>query len=338
VFKNVLKKQKEIQYIVKDTMLEKQNKIINKLIRISLDNTDIKKAAQKMIMLIEEQYSIKNCSFFIGNKDKLDYLGTDVPEEYLEDVKKYINRISTTKDAVFIDSAEGGCLSYSSAEKRHIVFSVFIYLKKMNDILGSLYLELDSKQNIEVFEQEIFKTVMETLTIALENLIIRQELIELSSKDQLTKLYNRTYLQEYIKTLEDKKYSLAMLDIDYFKKINDTYGHKTGDDVLKYVSSILNKITTRINGEVFRIGGEEFLVVAFESKPALSGLIEEVRKEIEHKELINNGKIIKLTISSGIADFYDGVDFEDVQNKADQELYKAKESGRNKICIYKTKN
>lgn len=336
MFEKLFKKQTEIQYIVKDAMLEKQNKMINKLIRISLDNTDIKKAAQKMISLIEEQYPIKNCSMFIKNEDKLDYLATDIAESYRGNVKEYVNTIKTNKDAVFLSSANNGYLSYPSAENRRIVYSIFIYLKKMNDVLGTLYLELDSKQNIEIFEQEIFKTVMETITVALENLIIRQELIDLSTKDQLTKLYNRTYLEEYAKTLKDKKYSIAMIDIDFFKKVNDQYGHKAGDDILKYVSSVLNKLSILINGEVFRVGGEEFLVVSLESKVELTGLIEQVRKDIENKELINSGKSIRLTISAGIADCYDGVNFADVQNKTDQALYESKGNGRNRISIYNT--
>jgi diguanylate cyclase (GGDEF)-like protein len=203
----------------------------------------------------------------------------------------------------------------------------------MNEILGALYIELDTKKDAEIFEQEMFKTVMESITLAVENLVLRMELIEQSKRDQLTKLYNRNYLEEYIETLEDKKYSLAMIDVDFFKRINDKYGHKAGDDVLKYVSSVLNKLQ-EYYCEVFRIGGEEFLIIAQMSKETLAGFLEDIRREIEHKELIILDKVIKVTISTGITDSYDGKNFEDVQKKADQELYKVKSSGRNQVSTY----
>lgn len=324
----LFRKQKEVQYIVKDTMLEKQNKIINRLIRISLDNSDIRKAAQKMIVEVKRPYTIKNCSLFIiDNTNELSYLATDIEEKYREHIKKYVNTINTDKDIVICEPESNECLSYVSAEKRNIVYSVFIKLKN----IGAVFMEFDVKKDIRIFEEEVFKTIMESMTIALENLILRQKIIDLSRKDQLTNLYNRTYLNEYIKTLNDKKYSLAMIDIDFFKKINDTYGHAAGDDVLKYVSSVLKKIS---NSEVFRIGGEEFLITSFENKVNLFKLVEKIRLEIQNKSIESHGNVIKITISSGIADNDNAEDFEETQNKADQELYKAKENGRNKIYVY----
>ncbi len=338
MLERLFKKQTEIQYIVQDDMLKKQNRIINKLIRISLDNSNINEAAQKMLLMIKECYKIKNFSLFINNNKNLEYLATDLPEEHKNHVGVYVNSVSTDKDVVFFYNEKGSYLSYTSAKQREIVYGVYINLKNMNDILGVLYLELDETNNIRAFEQEIFKTVMESMTIALENLILKDKLMNLSKRDQLTKLYNRTYLEKYIETLESKKYSIAMIDIDFFKKINDTYGHKVGDDVLKYIASVLNKLSS--TGEVFRIGGEEFLIISHETKLNLFKLVEDVRKEIEQKDIIEKGmenkaRIIKITISSGITDSEDGITFEDVQNRADQELYKVKGAGRNRVSAYK---
>lgn len=336
----LLHKKTEIQYIVKDPMLQKQNKLIYNFIRISLDNTNIRKAAQEMITVIKEQYDMKNCSIFINKENELKYLASDIEvNDYRESVKEYINLIQTENDAVFIDSNEGKCLSYTFAEERNIVYGIFVYLKKIDDVIGAIYIELDTKKNIDIFEQEIFKTVMETMTLAVENLIIRKKLILLSTKDQLTQLYNRTYLEEYLKDLNasDNKYTLAMIDIDFFKKINDNYGHEVGDDVLKYVSVVLSKLS-EYNCTVFRIGGEEFLVIApddsIKSKTDLASLIENVRKEIEHKEILYLCNTIKITISAGIADCSSGKNFDEVKSKADQELYKVKNSGRNRVSIY----
>lgn len=330
----LFKKQTEIKYVVKDTMLEKQNKIINKLIRISLDNTNIIKAAQKMILLIEDEYKIKNCSLFMDNNNKLEYLATDILKDYREAVKAYVNGVDTAENDVFIlDSLNGSYLSYESAKQRKIVYSVIINLKKKNEKLGAIYIELDVKRDVEIFEQEMFKTIMESMTIAIENLLLRDKLINLSRMDQLTKMYNRTYLSEYVEEINGKNFSVAMIDIDFFKKINDKYGHMCGDDVLKCIADKIKKQIDS-NGEVFRVGGEEFLVISSDSKEILKNTIEYIRNEIEECEIKSYGKQIKVTISAGIADCFDGIGFEDTQNKADEALYSAKENGRNKINMY----
>ena len=327
------KKPREIQYIVQDKILKKQNEIINKFIRISLECLEIKDAAQKMIDVINMYYYVKNSSIFLNNENMLEYLATDVPEEFIDDVKKYINGIEINKDVIFIDTLNPeDSLSYLSAEKRNIKYSILISLKGTDKMLGALYLELDNKKDVDVLEEEILKTVMESMTIALENLILREQLLSLSHTDQLTKLFNRTYLEQYIKILNSKKYSLIMLDIDLFKKINDMYGHKTGDDVLKYVSYTLQDLSD--NCKVFRLGGEEFLIISFKDKQILSNLAERIRAQIEQKEFLCNKKVIKFTVSCGVSSSIDGRNFEDVLNKADQELYRAKNTGRNKVCVY----
>lgn len=332
IFKK-LSKQHEIQYIVQDNILKKQNVIINKLIRISLNHSNVQKAAQEMLVLIKDQYNIKNSSIFIVNKDIFEYLSTDLQEEDRENVKAYVNSIKTIKDIVIFDSSKG-TLNYPSAEKRNIVYSMFIFLKTKKETLGALYLELDNKKDVSILENEVFKTVMESMTIALENLILKQKILEEKNRDQLTKLYNRNYLENYVKTLINKNYSAAMIDIDFFKNINDTYGHAAGDDVLIYVSSVLDKFYK--DGAAFRVGGEEFLIIATIKKENLAAIVENLRKEIEEKELLYCGKTITLTISAGIATSTDGSKFEDVQMKADKELYRAKETGRNKVCVYST--
>lgn len=183
MFKNLFKKQKQIEYVVKDHMLEKQNKIINSLIRISLDDIDTRKAAEQMITIIKKQYNIKNCSLFINKEGELKYLATDIDvTEYREAIKSHINSIKTNDDAVFFDRKDGKCLSYPYAEEREIVYSIFVYLKKVDSTIGAIYIELDNKDNIKTFEQEIFTVVMETMTLALENLIIRRKLIILSKE------------------------------------------------------------------------------------------------------------------------------------------------------------
>ena len=126
--------------------------------------------------------------------------------------------------------------------------------------------------------------------------------------------------------------TVAMLDIDHFKIINDTYGHTTGDSVLKSIAEILYE-NTRNSDYIFRYGGEEFMVVLVETPKAMAyALIDRLRKKIQdHKINLQSGETITTTISAGIAAYNGHPDYEYLIKSADYALYKAKASGRNRI-------
>lgn len=158
--------------------------------------------------------------------------------------------------------------------------------------------------------------------------------------DSLTEIPSRRALEEYFARLSHP-YTIAMADIDYFKKFNDTYGHDIGDEVLKKIAQTLKKVEG--GGKVFRYGGEEFTIVftnkcSKESKPFL----DEIRKNIEkngftfrkkrnHPKTKVEKQRVSLTISIGASDSHFSKDVEKVLKEADQFLYKAKKAGRN--CV-----
>ncbi len=145
----------------------------------------------------------------------------------------------------------------------------------------------------------------------------------LAFTDELTRALNRHGCINHLKPI--KRYALAMIDIDFFKKINDTYGHDAGDYVLKELSSIIRQ-NIRERDLFCRWGGEEFvLILPYTSAENGVKVLEKLRKKIENYDF--NG--IKVTISVGINEF-DG-DFESTLKKADEKLYLAKSSGRNKV-------
>lgn len=164
----------------------------------------------------------------------------------------------------------------------------------------------------------------------------------LAITDHLTGLYNRRYMQ---KTFERefsraKRYStaisIAMFDIDHFKKINDTYGHQFGDKVLAEISkSISNSL--RKSDYIARYGGEELIAVLPETNKANTLIpIERIRKSIEDMDFECHGKIVKVTVSVGIATLLPKMMGEsELIEAADKALYKAKETGRNKVEVYK---
>lgn len=149
--------------------------------------------------------------------------------------------------------------------------------------------------------------------------------------DNLTKILNRNGLLKKLSETNNK-YTLAIIDIDKFKSINDTYGHDVGDYVLKDLATLIsNKI--RITDIFARWGGEEFVLVL--DTPDLlqaQNISDNLRKEVENSKFKTVGKI---TISIGISEFKTKNDtFEDVFKKADQALYQAKMSGRNRVFVY----
>lgn len=155
-------------------------------------------------------------------------------------------------------------------------------------------------------------------------------------RDQLTGLYNRFYLLEEAdhKIAFAKRHkheiSLLMLDIDFFKLINDKHGHPTGDAVLKAVAKLLMK-ETRMEDIVARFGGEEFVIVLDHADiEGAKYKAEKIRREIE--KLIPE-KIL-VTVSIGLAQYRSGKEtFEQLLKRADNSLYQAKEQGRNRVII-----
>jgi len=159
-----------------------------------------------------------------------------------------------------------------------------------------------------------------------------------SQIDYLTNMYNRMSFHDLAtKLCEISKYEntnlcCAIIDIDHFKKINDTYGHLTGDEVIISVSSLI-KSHFRKNDLVGRYGGEEFIVLMHDiSVNKANELFENLRKEIEDLHIYTNELDLNITVSIGLYSGYN-YDLLNLQSRADELLYKAKESGRNRLVF-----
>jgi diguanylate cyclase len=168
-----------------------------------------------------------------------------------------------------------------------------------------------------------------------------ERLKEEATTDYLTGLNNvRSFdksFNELLKIAKEKDESISLLaiDIDFFKKINDTYGHSAGDAVLKELSVIMAR-TIRDFDVIARVGGEEFSILLRDCGEARTcEIAEKIRKSVEaNKFLLPCGKLVSITISIGIAVYPATIaDIELLKEKADEKLYEAKHIGRNKICI-----
>lgn len=164
-----------------------------------------------------------------------------------------------------------------------------------------------------------------------------KKLIQDSETDSLTGLFNRRTFMNKIGNeamrfkRSQKPFSLIFADIDFFKKINDTYGHAAGDDILINISNILNTEKREVD-QVARWGGEEFLLLLPET--SLEGAVQhgnKIRELISAKPIIHEGQEIHVTMSFGVSEYSEDADIEKTIDQADQRLYLAKNSGRNKV-------
>lgn len=160
-----------------------------------------------------------------------------------------------------------------------------------------------------------------------------------SMKDHLTGLLTRRAYDEEIKRIESfnqrsgGEYAVVFFDLDYFKKINDTYGHECGDVVLSTFAKVLSK-NTRDHDIVGRYGGEEFVaIVHFNLKRELLQYIKRIKTIVTSNSFLYKGNKIKVTFSAGVAIRSNHVNYENTIQKADMLLYEAKENGRNQIKL-----
>ena len=159
-------------------------------------------------------------------------------------------------------------------------------------------------------------------------------MIVLAHTDRLTGLFNRHFmmseLMEATQTEGDK--FVAMADIDFFKRINDQYGHNAGDYVLRTISKLMRELCP--NGKVSRWGGEEFLI--FSSGSAEKDgfeLMEKIRTTIESYDFTFEGTKIHVTITAGVSDYVKGTSVDKWINEADEKLYYGKKNGRNRVIL-----
>ena len=129
-------------------------------------------------------------------------------------------------------------------------------------------------------------------------------------------------------------FSFVMLDLDHFKSVNDTRGHAAGDEALRSLCRVLNSSELRSTDFFGRIGGEEFAIVLPETnKQGAVETAERVRGNLEKRVILHEGNEFFITASMGVSEYREGDTQESLLNRADQAMYSAKETGRNRICM-----
>ena len=195
----------------------------------------------------------------------------------------------------------------------------------------------------EVFNDMVGRLRQGREELAAINETLRQknvELHEISIRDGLTGLYNRKHLMETLDKEVNRSqrhshsFSFLVIDIDHFKKYNDTYGHLAGDEVLSRLASVFKK-SIRSSDYAARYGGEEFIIMLPEIGPEQGvEAAERIRNKVAEENFAGEGESIEVTISVGVASYPEnGEDAQSVIRNADAALYEAKELGRNRVVL-----
>ncbi|MCK5493798.1 MAG: GGDEF domain-containing protein, partial [Candidatus Omnitrophica bacterium] len=223
-------------------------------------------------------------------------------------------------------------------------------IKFCDKLMDSDYLQYKAENNdngclcVKTKSHEVMEYLpyfAKLLQLCRERGSLYNRLQELSVYDPLTKMYNRrNFMKRYLEEFERMKrfklsLSFLMIDIDFFKKVNDTYGHLVGDAVLIKVSRLI-KINLREMDFVARMGGEEFAVILPQTdKSEAAKIAERIRLKIFDEEIKVFDELFNISISIGISSFpADTENQEILMEFADKALYTAKDSGRNKVCLF----
>lgn len=199
------------------------------------------------------------------------------------------------------------------------------------------------KNSTEMLEQRVRERTAELDRTLARLEEANEKLTSLSYTDGLTGVKNRAYFDKLFEVewrraqRAREPLSALILDIDHFKDVNDKYGHLVGDICLKQVAECVRRIVSRAGDEVFRFGGEEFIVLLpSTAQEGAARLAELVRSQIEALAITVDDQHIRITVSIGIATLIpdENCDRESLIAKADAAMYEAKNAGRNRVCAY----
>ncbi len=297
-----------------------------------------------VIMLHTDPTSIANRG---DQKSRIAYLGSSSTEMHL----RLMNLLQTTLDLSQLlqlffqavqDAVPVGSLQYRSESHaaqvsvgRDAAHSCHYRLLTERDHLGELV--FTRAKRFSERELETLESLITHLICPLRNALLYREAVRTSLSDQLTGVGNRVALERHLdrEVALNKRYheplSVLVLDVDFFKRINDSHGHAAGDCVLKDVARKISS-ACRETDSVYRFGGEEFVVLLNRTDTEGASVIaERIRQSIAAATTSYAEHRIQATVSIGIATMHEGESVQALFDRADRALYAAKNAGRNRV-------
>ncbi len=283
------------------------------------------KQTEKTLFAIRQffsSYRIDEYTYIQNSFDDFKRIVWDFADQLSEDVKfensKEKHLESNLKDLK--DAVESNSIEILRLKSRQFINSYIEYQSQKNELRNKRI--VNTKKNLDLVKKQLFEA-HSSLNV-----------------DHLTSASNRKSFDEYLKKLvqmnklSNGQVSIIMLDIDFFKKINDSHGHDVGDFVLKECVQILKHVFSKEGEMVARIGGEEFVVV-LPNHSVEHAIVraEEAQKRIRNEIFLHGNISIRFTVSMGLAQLLENETTSDWLKRADLALYQSKNSGRNKYTV-----
>ena len=212
-----------------------------------------------------------------------------------------------------------------------------------NDVKGTISVLTDTQKDFELLKEhsDSIRMISKVVTSALNNIELFKKMEDLSNIDGLTELYNRRCFNNMIerKTSEAGRMkvplSMIMLDIDHFKKVNDVYGHKAGDDVIRFISKTIRNSVRKVDFAA-RYGGEEFVILLNNTTvESAAKIAEKIRNLVRDASVNADGIILSVTASFGVSSFPEpSMSAGELVKDADTALYYSKEHGRDQVSVF----
>jgi two-component system cell cycle response regulator len=327
--------------------------IVNRIVTLARDIRAYRDIVDKVLEIVREIIGSPVAAFAILDDESVNLFvkSADQPDE--DDLREiedfFFSQVKGSERKEISHSIETTVLAPKDSGARKIISRqelLYAFRAKSNvrpNEWRGFILYGQHPRHLSAEEGAVMELILEQALVVIENAYLFERIRLKAVTDELTGLFNRRYFfkcldEEYRRMLEGDgvEHALALLDIDKFKSINDTYGHMVGDEVLRELSKILKSVA-RCTDIVARFGGEEFIVLLPDT--TLSGGVgftERLRNAVEIHEFQSSGQRIPVTVSVGLSMLPkdDQHTVEEAISEADTALYKAKSSGRNRVCVY----
>ena len=333
----------------KNSFIRKEKDKLNYLFDFLNDTAkhlDLNELYQSIEDVLRKSLGVKTAAIFLADNERgnlkmaYGFNDLDLPQDLVLTVKKgegAAGRAFEQDKVVEIDINSYPNKTVADSYKSKGVTSLLSApLKTSEGIIGAITVINTGNIKSEIIDKSFLYYLGEQIGLVLHNAFLYQKVIELANVDPLTGLFNRRKMLELFELeikrarRSEKSFTIAMADIDNFKRVNDSYGHECGDEVLKSISSILRN-ECRESDYICRWGGEEFLLLFIDADlTSAKTIAERIRKRFaERKNLCMDN--FATTLSMGITEYKPDVSLEHLLKDADSALYMAKENGKNRV-------
>lgn len=322
-------------------------KLQNEILNILVSSFDLNILLQKTRKLFNEHFDLCYCGLVFKDLRMRKKFPSGLNDIFNPEERKQFNDFFLSHAFIHEHTAIGcnyivNDINYEEFPffKRNKIRSIAIKTIEVSEEHTAIFVLMSNVMNTFKNKEILMDNIFGQIEVLARNLSMYYKVQEMSIKDALSGLYNRRYMNLYFNNNFFEKEPegsviVGMLDIDHFKKINDCYGHLFGDVAIKSVANLINFYAVRYDGEAFRYGGEEFVIV-FLNKTVddVVEIMEQLRNKIKTTKVENGEISINVKVSMGVSAYPDTVsDIHILVDRADKAMYYSKQHGRDRLSV-----